>query len=155
MLLYYLFGCFICINILFYIVFETNLLTQSPVPVSVFFPCFYGTNREKPVIDEIPYNSDYALRHLLRDNKIFDENLRKEVPVLDIIQQVFNNVNQHHSWIVAENQTGYDENQLRNAKVSMDNMFYVVFTKPHDENTSKKTKKNKEDKNLDPCFMPS
>ena len=106
---------------------------------------FYGMNREKPVIDEILYNSDYALRHLLGDNKFFDENLKKEVPVLDIIQQVFNNVNQHHSWIVAGNQRGYDENQLRNAKVSMDNMFYVVFTKPHDGNTSKKTK-NKNDK---------
>ena len=106
---------------------------------------FYGLNREKPVIDEILYNSDYALRHLLGDNEIFDENLRKEVPVLDIIQQVFNNVNQHYSWIVAGNQRGYDENQLRNAKVSMDNMFYVVFTKPHDENTSKEIKK-KDDK---------
>ena len=40
---------------------------------------FYGMNREKPVIDEILYNSDYALRHLLGDNKIFDENLKKEV----------------------------------------------------------------------------
>ena len=105
---------------------------------------FYGMNREKPVIDEILYNSDYALRHLLGDNKIFDENLKKEVPVLDIIQQVFNNVNQHHSLIVVGNQKGYDENQLRNAKVSMDNMFYVVFTKPHDENTSKKIKKKDE-----------
>ena len=107
---------------------------------------FYGMNHEKPVIDEILYNSDYALRHLLGDNKIFDENLKKEVPVLDIIQQVFNNVNQHHSWIVAGNQRGYEENQLRNAIVSMDNIFYVVFTKPHDENTSKKTKKKKDDK---------
>ena len=106
---------------------------------------FYGMNHEKPVIDEILCNSDYAPMHLLGDNKIFDENLKKEVPVLDIIQQVFNNVNQHYSWIVAGNQRGYDENQLRNAKVSMGNMFYVVFTKPHDENTSKKVK-NKEDK---------
>ena len=54
---------------------------------------FYGMSHEKPVIDEILYNSDYALRHLLGDNKIFDENLKKEVLVLDIIQQVFNNVN--------------------------------------------------------------
>ena len=115
------------------------------MPVSVFFPCFYGTNREKPVIDEILYNSEYALRHFLRDNKIFGGNLKKEVLILDIIQQVFNNVNEHHSWIVAGNQRGYDENQLRNAKVSMDNMFYVVFTKPHDENTSKEIKK-KDDK---------
>ena len=107
---------------------------------------FYGMNHEKPVIDEILYNSDYALRHLLGDNKIFDENLKKEVPVLDIIQQVFNNVNQHYSWIVAGNQRGYDENQLRNAKVSMDNMFYVVFTKPPDKNTPKKIKKKKDEK---------
>ena len=70
---------------------------------------FYGMNREKPMIDEILYNSDYDLRHLLGYNKIFDENLKKEVPVLDIIQQVFNNVNQHCSWIVAGNQNGYDE----------------------------------------------
>ena len=41
---------------------------------------FYGMNRENPVIDEILYNSDYALRHLLGDNKIFDEDLKKEVP---------------------------------------------------------------------------
>ena len=107
---------------------------------------FYGMNHEKPVIDEIIYNSDYALRHLLGDNKVFDENLKKKVPVLNIIQQVFNNVNQHYSWTVAGNQRGYDENQLRNAKFSMDNMFYVVFTKPHDENTSKKIKKKKDDK---------
>ena len=103
---------------------------------------FYGMNREKPVIDEILYNSDYSVRHLLGDNKIFDENLKKKVPVLDIIQQVFNNVNKHYAWIVVGNQKGYDEHQLRNVKVSMDNMFYVVFTKPHDENTSKKVKKN-------------
>ena len=83
---------------------------------------FYGMNRENHIIDEILYNSDYALRHFLGDNKIFDENLKKEVPILEIIQQVFNNVNQHYSWIVARNQRGYDENQLRNAKDSMDNI---------------------------------
>ena len=97
-------------------------------------------------LDEILYNSDYALRDLLGDNKIFDENLKKEVPILEIIQQVFNNVNQHYSWIVAGNQRDYDENQLRNANVSMDNMFYVVFTKPHDENTPKKIKNKKDEK---------
>ena len=101
---------------------------------------FYGMNGEKLVIDEILYNSDYALRHLLGDNKIFHENLKKEVPVLYIIQQVFNNVNQHNSWIVAGNQKGYDDWQLNNAKVSMDNMFYVVFTKPPDKSTSMKIK---------------
>ena len=101
---------------------------------------FYGMNCEKPVIDEILYNSDYALRHFLRDNQIFDDNLKKEVPVLDIIQQVFNDVNQHYSWIVAVNQRGYDDKQLDSAKVSMDNVFYVVFSKPPDKNTSKEIK---------------
>ena len=65
---------------------------------------FYGMNQ--PVIDEILYYSDYALRHFLGENKIFDENLKKEVPVLEIIQQVFNNVNQHYSWIVAGKSKG-------------------------------------------------
>jgi hypothetical protein len=97
---------------------------------------FYGINREKPVIDEILY-SDYVLRHLLGDNQIFDENLKKDVPILDLIQQVFNDVNQHYSWIVAENQGGYDDKQLDSAKVSMDKVFYVVFAKPSDKNTSK------------------
>ena len=98
---------------------------------------FYGMNREKPVIDEILYNSDYALRHLLGDNKIFDENLKKEVPVLDIIQQVFNDVNQHYSWIVAGNQRGYDDKQLDSAKVYLDEVFYVIFAKPPNKNISK------------------
>ena len=85
------------------------------------------------------------LRHLLGNNQKNYENLKKEVPVVDIIQQVFNNVNQHYSWIVAGNQRGYDNGQLNSAKVSMVNMFYVVFTKHHDENTSKEIKK-KDDK---------
>ena len=77
---------------------------------------------------------DYIIREA---REIFDENLKKEVPILDVIQQVFNNVNQHYSWIVAG---GYDVKQLNSAKVSMDNMFYVVFTKPHDKNSSKEIK---------------
>ena len=105
----------------------------------------YGMNREKPVIDEILYNSDYALRHLLGENQIFDDNLKKEVPILEIIQQVFNGVNQHYSWIVAGNQRCYDDKQLDRAKVSMDNVFYVIFTKPPDKNTSKEIKE-KDDK---------
>ena len=36
---------------------------------------FYGMSREKPVIDEILYNSDYILRHLFGNNNFFDENL--------------------------------------------------------------------------------
>ena len=101
---------------------------------------FYGMNREKPMIDEFFYNSDYALRHFLGDKQTFDENLKKQVPVLDMIQQVFNNVNQHYSWITAENQRGYDKKQLDSAKVSMDNILYVVFVKPLSKNTSKKIK---------------
>ena len=76
-------------------------------------------------------------RHLLGNNQIFDENLKKEVPVLDIIQQVFNDVNQHYSWIVAGNQRGYNDKQLDSAKVSMTDVFYVVFAKPPDKNISK------------------
>ena len=92
------------------------------------------------MIDENLYNSDYALRHFLGDNQIFDENLKKKVPVLDMIQQVFNNVNQHYSWITVRNQRGYDKKQLDSAKVSMDNVFYVLFTKPPNTNTSKGNK---------------
>ena len=78
---------------------------------------------------------------MLGDNKTFHENLKKEVPILDVIQQIFYNVNQCYSWIVAGNQRGYDNGKLNNAKVSLDNMSYVVFTKPHDEITSKEIKK--------------
>ena len=48
---------------------------------------FYGMNREKPVIYEILYNSDYTLRNFLGDNQIFDENLKKQVLVLDMIDK--------------------------------------------------------------------
>src|SRR3990170_8219931 len=40
------FGCFIYINMLFYIIFGTNLLTQSQVPVSVFFLFLSFTDKE-------------------------------------------------------------------------------------------------------------
>ena len=106
---------------------------------------FYGMNREKAVIEEILHNSDYALRHLLGDNQIFYENLMKQVPVLDMAQQVFNDVHQHYSWITAGNQRGYDKKQLDSAKVSMDNVFYVLFTKSPNTNTSKENK-DKDDK---------
>jgi hypothetical protein len=94
---------------------------------------FYGMNREKLVISEILYNSANMLRYLVGNNQIFDENLKKEVPVLDIIQQVFNDVNNNYSWIVAGNQRGYSKGQLDNAKVSMDNVFQVIFAKPPKE----------------------
>ena len=97
-------------------------------------------NREKPVIDEIIYNSDYVLRHLLGNNQIFDENLKEQVPVLNMIQQVFNDVNQHYSWIAARNQRGYDDKQLDSAKISMDNVFYVLFSKKRDKSTPMENK---------------
>ena len=58
MLLYYLFWMFMGFIVHFYIIFGTNLLTQSQVPVSVFFPCFsvsqkrnikQSPNRMKPL----------------------------------------------------------------------------------------------------------
>ena len=58
------------------------------------------------------------------------------------LQQVFNYVNQHYLWITTGNQRGYDKKQLDSAKVSMDNVLYVLFTKPPDTNTSKETKDN-------------
>ena len=88
---------------------------------------FYGMNREKPVIDEILYNIDYALRHFLGDSQIFDENLKKQAPVLYMIQQVFNDVNQHYSWITARNQRGYDKKQLDSAKVSIYKMYFMSY----------------------------
>ena len=62
-----------------------------------------------------------------------DENLKKEVPILDMIQQVFTYVNQQYSWIVAGNQRGYKDGQLDNAKISMDNVFHVIFENPRDK----------------------
>ena len=41
---------------------------------------FYGMNREKPVIDEILYNSDYALRHFLGDSKSLMRILERKSP---------------------------------------------------------------------------
>ena len=70
------------------------------------------------------------------NNQFFDENLKKKIPVLDMIQQVFNDGNQQYSWIVAGNKRGYVEGQLNDAKISMDNVFQVIFAKPSDENTS-------------------
>ena len=41
---------------------------------------FYGMNREKPVIDEILYNSEYALRHFLGNNKTLMRILKRKSP---------------------------------------------------------------------------
>ena len=73
--------------------------------------------------------------------RFFDENLKKEVSVLDMIQQVFNDVNQQYSWIVAGNQRGYVDGKLDNAKISMNNVFQVIFAKPPNKNTSMENKK--------------
>jgi hypothetical protein len=88
---------------------------------------FYGMNPKKPVIEEILYDHDYLLRVLFHDDKLFDENLKKEVPPLKMIQHAFNSVNTQFSWIAAGNQGGYDNKQLANAKISMDDIFYVPF----------------------------
>ena len=102
---------------------------------------FYGMSHEKMVINEILYNSDYMLRHLLGNNQKNYENLKKEIPILDIIQQVFNDVNRQYSWIVAGNQIGYVDGQLDNAKISMDNVFQLISAKPPDKNTSMENEK--------------
>ena len=96
---------------------------------------FYGMICEKPVIDEILYNSDYLLRYLLCNDHILDENLKKEVPPLSLIQQVFNDVNQQYSWILAGNQGEFADGQLANAKISM-NVFHVIFEKTPNKNAS-------------------
>ena len=44
-------------------------------------------------------------------------------------QQVSSDVNQHYSWIAAGNQKDYDKKQIDSSKVSMDNVFYVLFAK--------------------------
>ena len=102
---------------------------------------FYGMNHEKPVIDEILYDEDYLLRYLFHDDCTFDENTKKEVPPLNIIQQVFNGIHKQYSWIVKGNQEGFEDGQLSNAKIFMDDVFHIIFEKPPDENTSLEKKK--------------
>ena len=60
---------------------------------------------------------------------------------MNIIQQVFNNVNRKYSWIVAGNQEGFTDGQLANAKISMDDEFRITFEKPFDKSTSLDKKK--------------
>jgi hypothetical protein len=103
---------------------------------------FYGMNHEKLVIDEILYNNDYLLRYLFHNDHIFDENIKKEVPTLNIIQQVFSSVNRQYSWIVAGNQEGFANGQLAKAKISMDDVFHITFEKPYDKSASLDKKKN-------------
>ena len=62
-----------------------------------------------------------------------------------MIQEVFNNVNEQYSCIVAGNQRRYAEGQLDNAKISMYGVFHVIFEKPPEKNTS--TGKNTKDDN--------
>ena len=51
-----------------------------------------------------------------------------------MIQQVFNDINQQYSWIVLGNQGGFEDGQLAKAKISMDDVFHVIFEKPPDKN---------------------
>jgi hypothetical protein len=80
------------------------------------------------------------LRYLFCDDHTFDENTKKEVPPLNIIQQVFNSINKQYSWIVKGNQEGFEDSQLSNAKISMDDVFHIIFEKPPDENASLENK---------------
>ena len=101
---------------------------------------FYNMSQEHPVIDEILYNEDYMLRFMFRDDHTFDENTKKEVPPLHIIQQVFNGINQKYSGIVKGNQQGYEENCLNNDKILINDVFHIVFEKPPDKHTSQDAK---------------
>ena len=85
------------------------------------------------MIDEILYNSDYLLRYLFCDDHTFHENTKKEVPPLNIIQQVFNGINQQYSWIVKGNQQGFEEGCLDNAKIMVNDVFPIIFEKSPDE----------------------
>src|SRR3990170_5975164 len=53
------FGCFICINMLFYIIFGTNLLTESPAPVYVF--SLFLSFTEKEYQTESKRNKTFAM----------------------------------------------------------------------------------------------
>ena len=67
MLLHYLFWIFfICINMLFYIIFWTNLLTQSLVPVPVF--SLFLSFTEKEYQAESKWNKIFAMIFL--DQKV-------------------------------------------------------------------------------------
>ena len=55
------FGCLMGINMLFYIIFGTNLLTEGPVPVSIFFAYFrvlQKRNTKRSPID-VPIFDDF------------------------------------------------------------------------------------------------
>ena len=58
------FGCLMGFNILFYIIFGTNLLTKGPVPVSVFLPISVfrrkgisnGIQKERNLREDLSWN---------------------------------------------------------------------------------------------------
>ena len=78
----------------------------------------------------------YMMRYVFGDDHAFDENTKKEVPPLHIIQQVFNGINQKYSWIVKGNQQGFEESCLNNDKILIDDVFHIVFEKPPDKHPS-------------------
>ena len=63
---------------------------------------------------------------------------------MNIIQQVFNSVNGHYSWIVANNQEGFKDGQLANAKISMNDVFHITYEKSSAE-SAPLDKKKKDD----------
>jgi hypothetical protein len=76
------------------------------------------------------------MMHVFGDNHTYDENTKKEVPPLHIIQQVFNGINLKYSWIVKGNQQGFKESYLNNDKILINDVFPIVFEKPPDKHTS-------------------
>ena len=52
------FGCLMGFNMLFYIIFGTNLLTEGPVPVSVF--CLFQCCAEKEYQTESKQNETFT-----------------------------------------------------------------------------------------------
>ena len=100
----------------------------------------YNMSCEHHVIDEILYNEEYMLRYVFHDHHAFDENTKKEVPPLHIIQQVFNGINRKYAWIVKGNQEGFEEGSLNNPSILVDDVFPIVCEKPPKNHTLKDDK---------------
>ena len=105
---------------------------------------FYNMSKEKPVIDEILHNKEYMMRYVFHDHHTFDENAKKEVPAIHIIQQVFNGINRKHAWIVKGNQEGFEEGSLNNPSILVYHVFPILFEKPP-ENPTPKDVRTKDD----------
>ncbi|KAE8784333.1 5-methylthioadenosine/S-adenosylhomocysteine deaminase [Hordeum vulgare] len=99
----------------------------------------YEVNYESPIIDDIIFDEDLMQRYRSRDHLAFEENARKEVPKLYLIQQVFNGINKRYSSILQGNKDGYDEECLDRAKVLIDDAFLIVYERSLDDQISEKS----------------